>query len=140
MDILRIVDPIMYDRICLLGEQKSNIEILRIVDPDRHDDIIRLGKQIALVYQRMDKNHDNHVTRNEFATFLTDVSTDNRKVRKDIANRIVRTNDEDNDHNMQEEEFRTHVLNKLNEKNLKSAIVSLTAMATAPKKDVGPPR
>ena len=68
------------------------MDIVSIVDHALCEKVLRLEACICAVFERMDTNCSGAATTNELATFLGDLSEDNRKDRKHRAGQIIDAN------------------------------------------------
>jgi Ca2+-binding EF-hand superfamily protein len=107
------------------------MDILNAIDPTTCTEIGILEDCIRRAFDRIDKTKNGKLTRNELAVMLGSLTEDNRSVRKETANRVVKTNDIKGDHTLDREEFRMLVINKLTDRNIQPAITSLRHMIDA---------
>lgn len=101
------------------------MDILKIVDLTLWTDIIVLDDSILKLFQRMDKDGDNRIKRNELATLMTSLSMDNRETRRRKATTIMSDKDTDGNKNLDQREFREWVMGKLNSTNIHATIDNL---------------
>jgi Ca2+-binding EF-hand superfamily protein len=101
------------------------MDILSIVDHALYCDIVLLEQYIEETFNTIDKNDDKEVSKNDLATFLTNLSGDNRDIRRATAKRLVHAYDGNGNYTLDKTEFRALVLKKLNAENLKQAIKKL---------------
>jgi Ca2+-binding EF-hand superfamily protein len=104
------------------------MDIVRLSHPTLYDQITRLEIVIQSIFERMDTNSNGILNKNEVATFLSEISSENHKKRKERAKTLVHGNDEDGDYGLNRLEFRSCVIHGIHDGNISSVLESLQCL------------